>query len=61
MNEELKDMVLGLLRHALTTGGGVLVANGTMTQDNLTAIVGGLLALVGIGFSVWNKKKIKVK
>ena len=60
MNKELMDMILGLVRHGMTTGGGVLVANGTMTQDNMTAIVGGVLALVGVALSLWNKKKSKV-
>lgn len=60
MNKELTDMVLGLIRHAMTTAGGALVTNGVITQDDLTSIVGGALALLGIALSVWNKRKNKV-
>ena len=52
-----KEMILGIIRHALTTGGGALVANGTLGQDDVTSIVGGLIALVGVVWSIFNKKK----
>jgi hypothetical protein len=51
-----KQMILGLLRHSLTAGGGGLVANGTATNDEWQAIVGGVVALVGLLWSLWMKR-----
>lgn len=52
-----KDQILGILRHLLTYAGGTLVTSGLGTQDQATAIVGGVVALAGIVWSVLQKKK----
>jgi hypothetical protein len=50
------DDVQGIVRHILTTGAGVVVADGYATSDQATAIIGGLMALIGIAWSLWNKQ-----
>jgi len=59
MTKELIDMLLGLARHGMTTAGGALVANGLVTQDELASGIGAVLTLVGIGLSIYNKRKAK--
>lgn len=46
-----------LVRHALTTGGGYLVASGIATQDQTGQIIGGLIALGGVLLSLYNKRR----
>lgn len=52
-----KDVILGLIRHVLTTLGGSVVASGYLAQDQVTALVGGAVALLGVIWSVLDKKK----
>jgi hypothetical protein len=55
-----KEFVLSLIRHALTAAGSVLVAKGYVDSGTFEAIVGGLLALVGLGLS-WQDKAKRVE
>ena len=50
-----KDMALGMARHALTVAAGALVAKGVVDAGTAEAVVGGLLALVGFGWSALEK------
>lgn len=52
-----QDAVLGILRHALTTVGGGLVASGTLSAAQFETSIGAVMALVGIIWSVANKRK----
>lgn len=50
-------IVSALVRHVLTaTAGGLLVRYGVDGQT-IDAIVGGITALIGVGWSIWEKKK----
>lgn len=51
----LFDGIAGLIRHGLTTGAGVLITNGTITEAQGQTGVGAIMALIGIGWSVWDK------
>ncbi len=51
----MKEKVLGLIRHALTTAGGSMVAGGFLTDVDLVAIVGGLVTLAGVVWSYVEK------
>lgn len=53
----MKPEILGFIRHALTTFGGSAVTAGYLGQDELTALVGGLVTLVGVVWSLFDKKK----
>lgn len=51
-----KDKVLGILRHVLTFGGGILITKGIVDEAIAAEIVGSLLTLVGAVWSVIAKK-----
>lgn len=53
------DQGLGIVRHVLTTVAGMAVAKGYADDSTATAIVGGLVALVGVVWSYLAKKKAK--
>jgi hypothetical protein len=52
-------MIAGLVRHILTTFGGVMVGKGWVDNAQLEAVAGGAAALVGIVWSFWAKKEDK--
>lgn len=51
------EMIQGIVRHILTFGGGFLVTGGFASQSDVEAGVGALVTLVGIVWSIWQKKK----
>jgi hypothetical protein len=51
------QIIGGILRHVLTTAGGALVAKGLTDSAGVEAIVGGLLAIFGVIWSITHKKK----
>ena len=51
-----KEQVLGIVRHALTTIGGILIANGLIDNGSVTEIAGSVITLVGVIWSVVAKK-----
>lgn len=53
----MKDQVLGLIRHALTFIGGVVVAKGLVDDVLFQEVLGGIMTLVGAIWSVASKKK----
>jgi hypothetical protein len=52
----MKDQILGLVRHALTFVGGIVVAKGLVDDVLFQEILGGILTLVGSVWSVVSKK-----
>ena len=52
----MTPLIAGLVRHALTTAGGALVANGALSSDDLSAAVGALITLIGVIWSALSKK-----
>jgi len=64
------DVVQGVLRHLLTFGGGILVANGHATAEQINSIgaaladpqlIGGVAAVVGIIMSYFHKQDVAGK
>jgi len=53
MNSNLSS----LLRHILTAAGGFLVAKGLASADQLAELVGAVVSIAGVGWSVYNNKK----
>ena len=51
-----KEQVLGLIRHGLTFVGGLLVSHGVITDLVSADIVGSLMGLIGVIWSVLIKK-----
>lgn len=48
--------IAGLIRHALTTAGGALATHGVIEAGQVEVGVGAIMALVGIGWSIWQKR-----
>jgi hypothetical protein len=53
------SIVGGFVRHILTAAGGGLVANGTVTGSEWEAVVGGAVAIIGVIWSVVQKRRAK--
>lgn len=49
------EMILGFIRHALTFGGGWLVANDVIGASDVEAGVAAAATLIGLGWSAWRK------
>lgn len=56
-NGSLGEMIGGLVRHLVTTFGGVLVTGGYMSSSDLTTLGGAAAILIGVGWSLFVKKK----
>ena len=51
-----KEQILGIVRHALTFIGGIVVMKGLVDETMVTEIIGGVMTLVGTVWSVIDKK-----
>ena len=51
-----KEQILGIVRHALTFIGGIVVMKGLVDETLVTEIIGGAMTLTGAIWSVINKK-----
>jgi hypothetical protein len=47
-----KTRVMGLLRHALTFGGGYVVAQGWVSEAAMPEVIGAIVTLVGVAWSI---------
>ena len=54
MNEKIMG---AMLRHVLTLGAGALVSKGLIESAAAEQVVGALMAIVGVGWSVYQKLK----
>ncbi len=52
----MNEIVAGIIRHALTALGGIMVGAGYVTSDDWTAIAGALAVLIGVVWSVISKR-----
>ena len=52
-----KDVILGVIRHFLTIAGGVLVTKGNLDVTDADTLVGSVIAIVGVVWSIVSKKK----
>ena len=53
----MKDQLSGLIRHALTFVGGIIVTKGLIDESLFQEVLGGIMTLLGAGWSIWQKKK----
>jgi hypothetical protein len=51
-----KEQLMGIVRHALTFIGGIVVMKGLVDETMVTEIIGGVMTLVGAVWSVIDKK-----
>jgi hypothetical protein len=52
-----KEQVQGIVRHGLTFIGGILVSKGYIDESSLSEMIGALMTLSGIFWSIYLKKK----
>jgi len=52
-----RERVFGILRHVLTTAGGIVVARGDLDEPLVEPIVGGLMAAAGFLWSIFAPEK----
>jgi hypothetical protein len=52
-----KEQVQGLVRHALTFIGGILVSKGYLDESSLSEVIGASMTLSGVFWSIYLKKK----
>jgi hypothetical protein len=52
----MNDQVSGVVRHVLTIAAGVLIQRGVLDESSAEAIVGGVIAILGVVWS-WRSKK----
>jgi hypothetical protein len=50
-----KDFILSIVRHVLTGAGSVLMARGYADEATVQAVIGGVLAVVGLALSYQDK------
>jgi hypothetical protein len=51
-----KEQVLGLIRHTLTFVGGLIVANGIISESMTADAVGAVMTLIGVIWSAVSNK-----
>lgn len=51
-----KEKILAVVRHTLTFVGGILIMKGIVDETIVTEIVGGVVALAGTIWSIFDKK-----
>jgi len=54
-----KEQILGIARHILTFAGGFLVVRGYVDESTLTEIIGSVVTLAGLIWSVVDKTPTK--
>jgi hypothetical protein len=52
-----KEQIEGIIRHSLTTVGGVLIAKGLIDDAILTEVIGAAITISGIVWSIIDKRK----
>ena len=52
-----KEQIMGIIRHALTVVGGIVVMKGLVDEAVITEIIGGAMTLTGAVWSIINKKE----
>jgi len=52
-----KEQVLGLVRHALTFVGGIMITKGLLDAGTSAEVIGAVMTLIGSIWSVVSKKQ----
>jgi len=52
-----KEKVLGIVRHTLTFVGGIIVAKGFIQETATEELIGGIMTLIGVLWSIIDKNK----
>jgi hypothetical protein len=49
--------ILGVARHLLTFGAGYLVARGFLDESTAEVLIGAVLNIIGVSWSIYDKNK----
>lgn len=52
----MNPAITSLIRHGLTAAGGFLIARGFASAEQMTEIIGALITLIGVGWSIKKNK-----
>jgi hypothetical protein len=52
-------ILLGIVRHILTVTGGSFVADGWLSDNDLNSLIGAVLTIIGVGWSIWQNSKTR--
>lgn len=55
--EVKREQVLGVVRHALTFVGGIMISKGLLDESTLAELSGSIVTLIGIVWSIIEKNK----
>ena len=55
------EVVQGFVRHLFTTFGGYLAGLGYLSSDEVQVLGGAVAVLIGLGWSIYNKKVVADK
>lgn len=55
----IEKIIPGIIRHILTVVGGSFVTEGWLTDNELNSLIGAILTLIGVGWSIWQKSKTR--
>jgi len=55
----MNPIVAGIIRHVITAIGAVGVGAGYTTDGDIQVVVSSVIALIGVGMSMWEKYKRK--
>ena len=58
-DKAMQAAIMGVIRHILTAGGGYFIGHGLLTGDQTTDAIGALMTLVGVVWSIANKRQKK--
>lgn len=61
LDSVVSKVVLGIIRHAVTAWGGTLVAKGLASSDQINQIVGAIMVIVPIAFSIYDKMQTQAQ
>lgn len=61
MNDLLKGISMGVVRHLVTAGGAYLIAHGLMDGTDSNNLLGSAMFLAGLAWSVWDKYQAQQK
>jgi hypothetical protein len=56
-----QDQIFGIIRHVLTTLGGVAVTKGWIDEESILELTGLVMSAVGFVWSFWIKKKAQAE
>lgn len=51
-----RDAILGIVRHVLTFAGGYVAAKGFADQAVVNEVIGAVMTLIGVGWSIAQKR-----